>query len=186
MPRLRPGPRRPRASAPRRDRSGYVRLLLDACVWGGASATVRGAGHDVIWAGDWIEKPGDDEIIARAAGERRILVTLDKDFGELAVVHRVPHADRMRLVGFSAIGRHDGGDYDTSARLIAPPFCRPKRPSHCSAECPRYFGRDMLQRLHEQPAIFASGVLRTAILSCLDGSLPQTVPDPPWRYENAP
>jgi predicted nuclease of predicted toxin-antitoxin system len=79
-----------------------VKLLLDACVWGGALATVRAAGHDVVWAGEWDENPSDDEIVARAAREARTLVTLDKDFGELAVVHRLPHAGIVRLVGFRA------------------------------------------------------------------------------------
>jgi hypothetical protein len=44
----------------------------------------------VIWAGEWAEDPGDDEILARAHREGRVLVTLDKDFGELAVVHGQP------------------------------------------------------------------------------------------------
>lgn len=79
-----------------------MKLLLDACVWGGASATLRAGGHDVVWAGEWVESPSDEEIIARAVGEVRILVTLDKDFGELAVVHRIPHAGIVRLVGFRA------------------------------------------------------------------------------------
>jgi len=79
-----------------------VKFLLDACVSGGALTTLRAAGHDAMWAGDWVENPSDEEIIARAADEARILVTLDKDFGELAVVHRLPHAGIVRLVGFRA------------------------------------------------------------------------------------
>ena len=34
--------------------------------------------------------------------KRRILVTLDKDFGELAVVRDQPHSGIVRLVGFPA------------------------------------------------------------------------------------
>jgi predicted nuclease of predicted toxin-antitoxin system len=79
-----------------------VRILLDACVWAGAAAVLREAGHDVICAGDWPVDPGDEEIISRAAREQRVLITLDKDFGELAVVHRRPHAGILRLVGFQA------------------------------------------------------------------------------------
>lgn len=82
-----------------------MRILLDACVWSGASETLRAAGHDVVCTGDWPVDPGDEEIIARAAGEGRILVTLDKDFGELAVVHRRPHAGIVRLVGFRAMAQ---------------------------------------------------------------------------------
>jgi predicted nuclease of predicted toxin-antitoxin system len=79
-----------------------VRLLLDTCVWGKARAELEAAGHDVIWAGDWPSDPGDDEILARAYAEKRILVTLDKDFGELAIVHARPHCGIVRLVGISA------------------------------------------------------------------------------------
>jgi predicted nuclease of predicted toxin-antitoxin system len=79
-----------------------VKVLLDSCVWGGARAELAGHGHDVIWAGEWAEDPGDDEILSRAYREGRVLVTLDKDFGELAVVHGQPHSGIIRLVGFAA------------------------------------------------------------------------------------
>ena len=46
----------------------------------------REAGHDVVWAADWPTVPGDKEILRRAHQEARVLVTLDKDFGELAIV----------------------------------------------------------------------------------------------------
>jgi predicted nuclease of predicted toxin-antitoxin system len=79
-----------------------MKLLLDACVWGKTQDELRAAGHDVIWVGDWSEDPGDDEILSRAHSEGRILVTLDKDFGELVIVHNMPHSGILRLVGFSA------------------------------------------------------------------------------------
>jgi predicted nuclease of predicted toxin-antitoxin system len=60
------------------------------------------AGYDVVWAGDWLEDPGDEEILVRAHDESRILVTLDKDFGELAVVRGAPHSGIIRIVGYSA------------------------------------------------------------------------------------
>lgn len=59
-----------------------MKLLLDTCVWGPASQRLRSEGHDVVWAGEWPEDPGDEEILERAYIEGRILVTLDKDFGE--------------------------------------------------------------------------------------------------------
>lgn len=79
-----------------------MKLLLDTCVWGKALKTLQDGGHDVVWAGDWPEDPGDDEILARAQKEHRILVTLDKDYGELAVVYGRPHAGIIRLVNISA------------------------------------------------------------------------------------
>jgi predicted nuclease of predicted toxin-antitoxin system len=79
-----------------------LKILLDACVWGGAQAELRAAGHDVVWAGDWPEDPGDEEILARAHADGRVLVTLDKDFGELAVLHGAPHSGIVRLVAIGA------------------------------------------------------------------------------------
>ena len=79
-----------------------MKVLLDACVWGGAVGALRDAGHDVEWAGEWPSDPGDEEVLRRAADSNRVLVTLDKDFGELAVVRGVPHAGIIRLVGFGA------------------------------------------------------------------------------------
>jgi len=78
-----------------------VRILLDTCVWGGVKQVLARAGHDVIWAGDWEQDPGDDEILAIAYSEGRILITLDKDFGELAVVFGQPHSGIVRLVNMS-------------------------------------------------------------------------------------
>jgi hypothetical protein len=68
-----------------------VKLLLDTCVWGGAAEQLRLSGHDVVWSGDWDEDPGDEEILYLARTEGRILVTLDKDFGELTVVRGLQH-----------------------------------------------------------------------------------------------
>ena len=79
-----------------------MKVLLDTCVWGGAKHVLEAAGHDVIWSGDWPEDPGDEEILAQAHREGRVLVTLDKDFGELAVVYGQPHSGILRLVNLSA------------------------------------------------------------------------------------
>ncbi len=79
-----------------------MKFLLDSCVWGGVRAELIAAGHDVNWAGDWPEDPGDEEILARAYAEGRILVTLDKDFGELAIVRGLPHCGIWRLVNIAA------------------------------------------------------------------------------------
>lgn len=79
-----------------------MRILLDACVWGGAKDDLRAAGLDIVCVGDWPDDPGDDEILTRASRESRILVTLDKDFGELAIVYDRPHSGIVRLVGFPA------------------------------------------------------------------------------------
>ncbi len=79
-----------------------MKLLLDTCVWGGAASEIEAAGHDVVWAGTWPQDPGDEEILARATLDGRVLVTLDKDFGELAVVRNQPHGGIIRLVDIAA------------------------------------------------------------------------------------
>ena len=57
-----------------------MKLLLNTCISSAAAVSLKAAGHDVIWAGDWPADPGDDEIMALAHQEGRILITLDKDF----------------------------------------------------------------------------------------------------------
>lgn len=79
-----------------------MKILLDTSVWGGALNQLQAAGHDVVWAGQWDRDPGDREIIEAAFHEQRILVTLDKDFGELAVLQGLQHAGIVRLVGIPA------------------------------------------------------------------------------------
>ncbi len=84
-----------------------MKLLLDSCVWGKAKEELVAAGHDVVWAGDWLSDPGDSAILQRAHAEGRVLVTLDKDFGELAVVYRQAHTGIIRMHKVSA--RHQAG-----------------------------------------------------------------------------
>jgi predicted nuclease of predicted toxin-antitoxin system len=79
-----------------------MKVLLDTCVWGGVVKVLETAGHDVVWGGDWSEDPGDEEIITKAHDEGRTLVTLDKDFGELAIIRQRPHCGIVRLVSFSS------------------------------------------------------------------------------------
>lgn len=69
-----------------------MKLLVDSCVWKGAGTELAAAGHDVVWVGDWPADPGDEEILACALREARVVVTLDKDFGELAVAFGHEHA----------------------------------------------------------------------------------------------
>lgn len=52
--------------------------------------------------GDWSQGPEDDEILRVAFAESRVLVTIDKDFGEMVIVRGMVHAGLIRLVGFRA------------------------------------------------------------------------------------
>lgn len=78
-----------------------MKLLIDTCISRTVRDALQVAGHDAAWTGDWPQDPGDDEILDHAHREKRILITLDKDFGELAVVHGRPHSGIIRLVNWT-------------------------------------------------------------------------------------
>lgn len=78
-----------------------MKVLLDSCIPGSLKAPLSTAGYDVAWTGDWPSDPGDEQILAFAHREGCILITLDKDFGTLAILHGHPHAGLVRLVNLS-------------------------------------------------------------------------------------
>jgi len=76
-----------------------VRFLLDVCA---ASRSLQAAlaelGHDVLSVRDWNPRATDRSVLALAYEDRRILITEDKDFGELVFLLRQPHPCIVRLV----------------------------------------------------------------------------------------
>jgi len=79
-----------------------VKVLLDGCVWGGARDALTAAGNEVESTADWPRDPGDAEVLAHAHRNGQVLITLDKDFGEIVIVRRQPHSGIVRLVTFRA------------------------------------------------------------------------------------
>jgi len=49
-----------------------------------AVKALQDLGHDVLWARTDMRGEADDVILHRAQAEDRVVVTFDKDFGELA------------------------------------------------------------------------------------------------------
>ncbi|MEQ8414305.1 MAG: DUF5615 family PIN-like protein [Imperialibacter sp.] len=80
-----------------------AKVLLDSCMWSGAREELTTAGYDVKWIGDFLKDPGDAAVIELAFSENRVLITLDKDFGELAIFRGKPHRGIIRIVNFSAL-----------------------------------------------------------------------------------
>ena len=78
-----------------------MKLLIDACLSRRAVDELTAAGHDVEWVRTWPGNPADEEILAAAAAEERVLITLDKDFGELAIALGHAHAGIVRLVNLA-------------------------------------------------------------------------------------
>ena len=60
-------------------------LLLDENVPIATVRALRAAGHDVYSATESSAGAPDELLLARADAERRLLITFDRDFGELAV-----------------------------------------------------------------------------------------------------
>lgn len=58
-----------------------IRFLADESCDYLIVSTLRGAGHDVVAVVDTGERSVDAAVIDQAYGERRILLTEDKDFG---------------------------------------------------------------------------------------------------------
>jgi predicted nuclease of predicted toxin-antitoxin system len=61
-----------------------MRILANENFPGAAVEALRARGHDVFWARTNFPGSPDSEVVKRAASEHRILITFDKDFGELA------------------------------------------------------------------------------------------------------
>lgn len=64
-----------------------MRLLANENVPLDSVDALRNAGHDVAWIRVLAPGSSDEEVLRRAVSEKRVLVTFDKDFGEL-VFHR--------------------------------------------------------------------------------------------------
>jgi predicted nuclease of predicted toxin-antitoxin system len=60
-----------------------MRLCVNENLPGDCVAALRATGHDVLWIRESIPGAADDEVLARALTESRLLITLDKDFGTL-------------------------------------------------------------------------------------------------------
>ena len=61
-----------------------MRFLANENFPGDAVTQLKAAGHDIVWVR--VAAPGikDEDVLAWAAREARIVLTFDKDFGELA------------------------------------------------------------------------------------------------------
>jgi predicted nuclease of predicted toxin-antitoxin system len=60
-----------------------MRWLVDECVDADLAVALRQSGHDVIYMSEAAPRTTDLEVLSRAAKENRLLLTEDKDFGDL-------------------------------------------------------------------------------------------------------
>ena len=79
-----------------------MRFLIDSCIGRSAAERLREMGHDVVRMQELGSDPGDARVLQIAWEQDRILVTADKDFGELAVVFGAQHKGIVRFAGIPA------------------------------------------------------------------------------------
>ncbi|OGH05452.1 MAG: hypothetical protein A2W22_00015 [Candidatus Levybacteria bacterium RBG_16_35_11] len=79
-----------------------MKFLLDSCISSFAVEDLKDSGFDVLWIPEIGKDPGDEAIIKKAFDEGWVLVTADKDFGELVFVFGKPHSTIIRLVDIPA------------------------------------------------------------------------------------
>ena len=88
-----------------------LRFLVDVNVGIAVAGSLRDSGHDVTFAGDVNCRMPDTDMLSLAYSERRIILTMDTDFGELVYHSRQPHAGVLIL-------RMPGANRDEKIRVV--------------------------------------------------------------------
>lgn len=65
-----------------------MRWLADECVAAPLVGRMRAAGHDVLYMAELMPGATDTDVALRARAEGRLLLTEDKDFGEIVIRRR--------------------------------------------------------------------------------------------------
>ena len=82
-----------------------MRFLVDRCAGRSLADWLRDNGHDALAAESLGPDPGDRALLELATSENRVLITIDKDFGELIYLHQAAHAGLIRLPDVRAFQR---------------------------------------------------------------------------------
>ncbi len=69
-----------------------MRWLVDECVDAALVELLRRSGHDVVYVIEIAPRATDLDVMSRAAQDQRLLLTEDKDFGDLVFRHARPVA----------------------------------------------------------------------------------------------
>jgi predicted nuclease of predicted toxin-antitoxin system len=82
-----------------------MRIIANENIMATVVRELRNRGHDVLWVREGMPKAADDAILATAQSERRVVLTHDKDFGELAFRYGLPADCGILLIRLSGTGR---------------------------------------------------------------------------------
>ena len=72
-------------------------FLVDECAGPAVAAWLRSESHDVFSVYDEARGMTDEQVLAKAFAEGRILITIDKDFGERVYRDQQPHCGVILL-----------------------------------------------------------------------------------------
>ena len=75
-----------------------MRFLADENIPGDAVGEIEAAGHDIVWVRTVAPGSKDEDVLAWAVREERIILTFDKDFGELAWRAGLPASSGIVLI----------------------------------------------------------------------------------------
>jgi predicted nuclease of predicted toxin-antitoxin system len=89
-----------------------MNLVADENIDRGIVERLRRDGHQVDWIAELSPSISDEEILRRAVGGGAVLVTEDKDFGELVHRRRLSHAGVLLV-------RLEGLDNATKAEIVS-------------------------------------------------------------------
>lgn len=67
-----------------------MHLLVDECLTVEFVDEFRQAGHDVIWVREHCPGADDDVLLAFSVSQNRVIISEDRDFGELIFKRRLP------------------------------------------------------------------------------------------------
>jgi predicted nuclease of predicted toxin-antitoxin system len=81
-----------------------MRMIVHENLTATATREHRSRGHDVLAVKETMPQATDDAILARAQAEDRVVVTHDKDFGELAFRYGLPASCGVSLIRLSGAG----------------------------------------------------------------------------------
>jgi predicted nuclease of predicted toxin-antitoxin system len=97
-----------------------MRFLADENFPGDAVAALRTSGHDVLWIRT--DAPGitDQDVLARSLEDARVLLTFDKDFGELAWRSGLPTSCELDLAAIEGNELEVGRRFADGRQLAAP------------------------------------------------------------------
>jgi len=82
-----------------------MKFLVDRCAGATLAKWLRTQGHDVKEGWGAGPDAGDEELLAAAFAEGRVLITVDKDFGTLVFAQGASHCGLVRLPDVPAAER---------------------------------------------------------------------------------